>query len=246
MTKDDMILHFEWIDLFDEAELTKEEQAEILFAAMDYVRNGTEQAFSERLMKSVWATVRKRIDYDLGKYNKQCEANKENGKKGGRPKKEALEEADEKPKNRMGFSENPKNPLGKMGFSEKPKKPDTDYDTDIDIDIDTDSDLNNNIYNNNIHSVDNIQGQSGQNVPSQDQVRNYFLKHKQTTHEADNFYNFYSAKGWMLNGDPIKFWARLADKWIANIRAPAKKGDFMNFHQRSYDYDKIEKMLLSK
>lgn len=128
MQKDDMILHFDWIDLFEESELTEEEQMQVIFAAIKYVRNGENPTFSDRVLKSVWSTVRKRVDHDLNKYSEKCEKNKENGKKGGRPKKDAEKVKEEKPKKRT----------VNLGFSEKPKKPDTDTDTDIDIDTDTD------------------------------------------------------------------------------------------------------------
>lgn len=108
MKKGDIIIHFDWFDLFEESELTKEEQTEMIFAAIDYLRLEKTPKFKDRAMKAIWKVIRERIDADFDKYEKKAAANRKNGQLGGRPK---ASEEDEK------------NPLGYLGFNEKPKKP---------------------------------------------------------------------------------------------------------------------------
>jgi hypothetical protein len=66
------------------------------------------------------------LDRDLIAYEKRCQKNRENGAKGGRPKKQTETE------------ENPQKP---NGFSEKPKKPDNDNDNDNGNVNDSDNDI---------------------------------------------------------------------------------------------------------
>jgi len=77
---------------------------------------GTEVNLKSKPDKLVWNGVLPALILNDKKYQEKVERNRENGKKGGRPKKEAAET--EKPN---GFIEN----LYKTdGFKEKPKKPD--------------------------------------------------------------------------------------------------------------------------
>ena len=84
------------------------EVGRLVLAMMDYRASGVEPEFtgSERF---VWPAIRRDLDESLKAQEASAAANRENGKKGGRPPKQ------EKP---IGFSENPKNPLG---FSESEK-----------------------------------------------------------------------------------------------------------------------------
>lgn len=84
------------------------EVGRLVLAMMDYRASGVEPEFtgSERF---VWPAIRRDLDQSLEAQEASVSANRENGKKGGRPPKQ------QKP---IRFSENPKNP---MGFSESEK-----------------------------------------------------------------------------------------------------------------------------
>jgi hypothetical protein len=73
------------------------------------------------------------LDENKDRYDKVCEKNKLNGKRGGRPKKEETQK-------------NPKNPSGYFG---NPKNLNIDIDNDIDIDIDIDNSSSSSSNNNN-------------------------------------------------------------------------------------------------
>lgn len=70
------------------------------------------------ILKLAFEPIKQQLKRDLKKYERIIERNRENGKKGGRPKKE------ENPKE-------PKKPIGLFGNPKKPKKADSDSDSDI-------------------------------------------------------------------------------------------------------------------
>ena len=58
-----------------------------LTALYDYIYEGIEPNFNTKILKSVWNNVLSVIERKAQSYFNKVEANKENGKKGGRPKK---------------------------------------------------------------------------------------------------------------------------------------------------------------
>ena len=84
------------------------EVGRLVLAMMDYRASGVEPEFtgSERF---VWPAIQRDLDESLAAQEASASANRENGKKGGRPPKQ------QKPIGFFGFSENP------MGFSESEK-----------------------------------------------------------------------------------------------------------------------------
>ena len=98
------------IDILDDSELRK-----FINNLLSY-HDGGEVVLESKYDKLLWNGVLPGLEVNNLKYQKTIERNRENGKKGGRPKKEAAET--EKPNE---FIEN----LYKTdGFKEKPKKPD--------------------------------------------------------------------------------------------------------------------------
>ena len=98
------------IDILDDSELRK-----FINNLLSY-HDGGEVVLESKYDKLLWNGVLPGLEVNNLKYQKTIERNRENGKKGGRPKKVAAES--EKPN---GFIEN----LYKTdGFKEKPKKPD--------------------------------------------------------------------------------------------------------------------------
>jgi hypothetical protein len=102
--------------------LTDEEAGKLIKHLFAYVNN-KDTELEDRLLKLTFEPIKLQLMRDNKKYEAICERNKNNGMKGGRPKKN--------PKNPVGYLETQNNP-------EKPKKPDTDTDTDTDNDNDND------------------------------------------------------------------------------------------------------------
>lgn len=116
MKKETFIFRTDWIQYFDMLE--SDDVNKCLHIIKDYVENLKEPSkpnLSDRLLM-VWLFIKSQLDKDLTKYDKRCETSKENGKKGGRPKKE-------------------KN----LNNLKNPEKHDNDYEYDYDNDYDSDN-----------------------------------------------------------------------------------------------------------
>lgn len=87
-------------------------------------------------------------------------------------------------------------------------------------------------------------------IPSLDDVKNYVVENNLTV-DYQKFYWYYSQHGWVTKDRPILNWYLLLHSWIARDRKFEKqqqsgnKNKFHNFEQREYDYDALEKELMS-
>lgn len=110
-------------DLLDDLEdLSDDEVGKIFRAILIYTNETEEPEFDDRAMKVVFRHIKKYIDSANENYDKKVQANRVNGAKGGRPKKDA--------------EENPKNPTvieKTERFSEKPNKSHTETESESDI-----------------------------------------------------------------------------------------------------------------
>lgn len=78
------------------------------------------------------------------------------------------------------------------------------------------------------------------------EVTEYCLERKNKV-DAEAFVNFYTANGWVQGkGKPIKDWKAAVRTWEKNSKPKApQKNSFNQFQQNSYDFDSLEKELLS-
>ena len=110
-------------DLLDDLEdFSDDEVGKIFRAILIYTNETEEPEFDDRAMKVVFRHIKKYIDSANENYDKKVQANRVNGAKGGRPKKDA--------------EENPKNPTvieKTERFSEKPSKSHTETESETDI-----------------------------------------------------------------------------------------------------------------
>lgn len=92
-------------DQFTELEyLSMEERGEMITAIFQYSEMGIIPDFIDRSLLLIFKRFKETLDRDFIKYEKRCEINRENGKKGGRPKSET------NPKKPIGSSKNPTEP----------------------------------------------------------------------------------------------------------------------------------------
>lgn len=121
--KKSFVVYMDWeeaLSYFSDAET-----GEIFRALFQYAKNGTMPEFSHNSLNAVFSFMKSTLDRDLKAYEERCRKNKENGSKGGRPKKP------------NGIEENQKKPNGY--FSEL-KKADNDNVSDNDNDNVNDND----------------------------------------------------------------------------------------------------------
>lgn len=78
------------------------------------------------------------------------------------------------------------------------------------------------------------------------EVADYCVERKNSV-DAEAFVNFYTANGWVQGkGKPIKDWKAAVRTWEKNSKGkPPPKNKFNQFQQNSYDFDSLEKELLS-
>jgi len=106
--------------LFDTFEdLTKEQVGEFVLQ-LNRWRKGEDVKFDDPLLQGLWFGVKFQYENMRLEYETKCKTNRENGKKGGRPKK-----TEENPKNPNGFSITQPNP---KNLKEKEKEKDIDKD----------------------------------------------------------------------------------------------------------------------
>lgn len=85
--------------------LTNEKAGQLVKDMFQYAEDGTVPAYQDELMY-LWPMLQSQMDRDMDKYEKRCQINRENGRKGGRPKleEEPVEHFWADPmKNRMAF-----------------------------------------------------------------------------------------------------------------------------------------------
>lgn len=129
MKKKSFLLYCDQYEII--SDLSIEQQGYLLKAIYEYACNDVLIDFTDPILKVVFKMIKITLDRDAHKYEATCNRNKNNGLKGGRPKKPTRTHPN--PKNPLGYSEthpNPKNPL----------EPDSDSDRDSDNERDSDRD----------------------------------------------------------------------------------------------------------
>lgn len=89
--------------------LSMEQRGVLLTAIMSY-SSGDELPEMDGITQMAFAFIKADMDRDAEKYHQTCEARKEAGKRGGRPKANGFSEKQSKAKKANGFSEKQKNP----------------------------------------------------------------------------------------------------------------------------------------
>ena len=98
MAKDSSIFYKSQIDIC-KRHLNAEQFGRLMYALFEVDEGENPHVDEDIIMAFEFMSLQKKLDRE--KYEERCRKNRENGKKGGRPKKE------EKPKKANGFSENP-------------------------------------------------------------------------------------------------------------------------------------------
>lgn len=85
--------------------------------------------------------------------------------------------------------------------------------------------------------------------PTVEEVREYASEKGYTGIDADRFVDFYASKGWMVGKNPMKDWKAAVRNWNRSQRegspnslrqeSTAKRTRFVNYEQRTVDYDKM-------
>ena len=183
--------------------LTMEQRGRLLTAIYAHA---TEEELPEmdELTTLCFGFIRASLDANAKKYYAECEQNRENGRKGGRPKK-----ADGFEENRTVFSES-------GGFSSKPAgNCENPIESVSDSDIDSESD-----------SVSVSESETREEEREKFFEIFFFRNFRNPANEVDRFVNHYQATGWMRKGEKVVDKAALARAWTEEKTSePALSGE---------------------
>ena len=84
--KKSLLLYYDYQQHFNF--LTDEQTGKIIKAMLSYEINGVFPEFDEPIMQMTFSFIKSNLDRDRAKFFERCSKNSENGRKGGRPKKQ--------------------------------------------------------------------------------------------------------------------------------------------------------------
>ena len=152
--KKSFLLYYSYRRQFDM--MTDEQLGRLIRAFYAYEIDGEKSDLSdEPMLEMCFSFIAENLDNNKAEYSAQCARNSENGKKGGRPRKQKTEQepqetekteqepqktekTEQEPKETEKTEQKPQETEKTEGFSEKPKKADKDKDKDKGKDMDMD------------------------------------------------------------------------------------------------------------
>lgn len=244
-----MLIYFEHEHML--SFLSDEEAGKLFRALMAYGKEKTEPDFKEnKALSMAFSVFKMSIDKNDEQYAKKCEANRRNGLKGGRPKKEIEAETDvEKPKKSDGFKIEPNETQKNITITptititdrkEKENKKKSEKSV-----IDAFFEKIWNLYPNKrgMGKISDEQKEELFKIGIEELTRaieRYCIDlEKEEWREAQNGSTFFNS-GYMdyLDANYSAPKERIAQE------QPGNKNKFHNFNQRTYDFDKLERQLL--
>ncbi len=228
MKKDSFVLYTEYLQ---HIRLLSLEEKGMLFEAIFLYAEGEEIPSLPPAAEMAFSFIKLRMDADADRYEKTCQARKEAGRLGGRPKANGLSEKQNKPKKANGFSDN----------QNEAKKPDNEYD------------LDNDLKENTLKSVKEKRFAP----PTQTEIEEY-CREKGYSVDAERFVDFYESKGWYVGKNKMKDWKAAVRNWNRSQRQEltadvgkrqektATPNKFRNFREREYNFDELQQALINR
>lgn len=206
----DMVYIKVYKDFISIAEALDNGQRGRLFLAMLQYINGIEPEGLSGAEYIAFLTIKNQIDRDQSEYSAWSETNRENGRKGGRPKKP------------NGFEENRKN---RTVFEEKPKNPKKEKEEEKEEDKDKEKDK---------EEGESARACARETPPTVSMVMDYAREIGADGFDADTFVNYHSQNGWLIRGSPMQDWRASVRLWVARDREREKTNPALQYQQREY------------
>lgn len=204
---------FKLLNFLDDAGFRK-----VVGAMAAYVEHGTEPEGLEPIEQLAFESQRDALDGNIHTYKKKAISNRENGRKGGRPRKAAKTGGfSEKPKETHGFlEETDGNPQEHKETHKNQKLRIKNYSDTKVSDIDTA----------NAVPTPTKATTSRFHPPDVEEVKDYFIEkcdtdeqeRKWAVQQAERFYAYYESNGWRVGRNPMKNWKAAASGWISRDR----------------------------
>ena len=193
---------FKMLDILPDSEFRH-----VVNAMRAYVETGSEPEGLELIEQVAFESQREAMNGSIETYQRSIFANRQNGKKGGRPRKAT--ETD-------GIAEEL---TETHGFSEKPTETDKTYN----------KNKNNNNSDTKVSDSNSAEAlpptlKSRFSPPDVETVKSYFAEKGGTEGQAIRFHAYYESNGWKVGRNPMKNW-KAASGWISRDRDEAKKAN---------------------
>lgn len=189
--------------------LPPEQYKNTLTKMRQYVEHGEEPEGLEPMEQMAFESLRAFMNENIKTYQRTIEANRQNGRKGGRPRK--AKETD-------GFSEKPIETHGEP--NETHKNQSTKYK--VQSTKNTDS----------IESIEIDASASPSpraskrfSPPGLEEIEAYFAEKGGTAAHAERFRDFYESNGWKVGKNPMKSWKAAASGWMSRDKESAQKAN---------------------
>nr|DAG28243.1 MAG TPA: hypothetical protein [Caudoviricetes sp.] len=189
--------------------LPPEQYKNILTKMRQYVEHGEEPEGLEPMEQMAFESLRAFMNENIKTYQRTIEANRQNGRKGGRPRK--AKETD-------GFSEKPTETHGEpnethKNQSTKYKVQSTKYTDSIEsIEIDA-------------SASPSPRASKRFSPPGLGEIEAYFAEKGGTAAQAERFRDFYESNGWKVGKNPMKSWKAAASGWMSRDKESAQKAN---------------------
>lgn len=187
--------------------LPPEQYKNTLTKMRQYVEHGEEPEGLEPMEQMAFESLRAFMNENIKTYQRTIEANRQNGRKGGRPRK--AKETDR-------FSEKPTETHGEpnethKNQSTKYKVQSTKYTDSIEsIEIDA-------------SASPSSRASKRFSPPGLEEIEAYFAEKGGTAAQAERFRDFYESNGWKVGKNPMKSWKAAASGWMSRDKESAKK-----------------------
>lgn len=189
--------------------LPPEQYKNTLTKMRQYVEHGEEPEGLEPMEQMAFESLRAFMNENIKTYQRKIEANRQNGRKGGRPKK--AKETD-------GFSEKPTETHGEP--NETHKNQSTKYK------------VQSTKYTDSIESIERDASASPSpraskrfSPPGLAEIEAYFAEKGGTAAQAERFRDFYESNGWKVGKNPMKSWKAAASGWMSRDKESAQKAN---------------------
>ncbi len=187
--------------------LPPEQYKNTLTKMRQYVEHGEEPEGLEPMEQMAFESLRAFMNENIKTYQRTIEANRQNGRKGGRPRK--AKETD-------GFSEKPTETHGEPNETHKNQstkyKVQSTKNTDSIESIEIDSSASPS------HRVS-----KRFSPPGLEEIEAYFAEKGGTAAQAERFRDFYESNGWKVGKNPMKSWKAAASGWMSRDKESAQK-----------------------
>lgn len=223
----------------DQIKLLNMEQRGLLLTAIIQFASGCELPEMDGMTQMAFAFIRSDMERDAEKYRQTCEARKEAGKSGGRPKAKKANGFSEKAKKANGFSEK----------QSKAKKPDNEYEDEDDDDYDSERVVSAPAYPYK-DVIDYLNQKAGTQFKDKSKDSRRHIKARfDEGFTMDDFKKVIDGRVKAWKGDPkmceyLRPSTLFGSKFEAYLNAkPGSANKFANFTQRTYNFDDLERKL---